>query len=129
MRYYVDLAVPAGTPITAPVTGELKLSPGLIEHVSLYFPPGSGGWLNVQVWLNGYQLVPWERGTWLRGDDVLVPDYGKYEVTEEPYLVTVKAYNTGALYSHSVMVGVELTPYQAAAGGDQGQSLVGMRFD
>ena len=129
MRYYVELAVPAGTPITAPTVAEIKLTPGLIDHVSLYFPPGSGGWLNVQLWLNGYQLVPWERGTWQRGDDVLIPDYGKYPVESEPYLLIVKAFNTGALYAHVVMVGVELTPYQAVTGGGQGQSLIGMRFE
>jgi hypothetical protein len=129
MRYYVELAVPAGTPINAPTVAEIKLTPGLIDHVSLYFPPGSGGWLNVQLWLNGYQLVPWERGTWQRGDDVLLPDFGRYEVKEEPYLCIVKAYNTGALYTHSVMVAVELTPLQAVAGGQGGLSLMGMRFE
>ena len=129
MRYYVELNVPLGTPPSAPAIAEIKLTPGVIEHVSLYFPPGSGGWLNVQLWLNGSQLVPWERGTWQRGDDVLIPDYGKYPVVAEPYLLIVKAFNTGALYAHSVMVGVELTAFQATPQQSPDTSLVGMRFD
>jgi len=129
MRYYVELNVPLGTPPSAPAIAEIKLTPGIIEHVSLYFPPGSGGWLNVQLWLNGSQLVTWERGTWQRGDDVLIPDYGKCQVAAEPYLLIVKAFNTGALYAHSVMVGVELTAFQATPQQSPDTSLIGMRFD
>ena len=129
MRYSLELSVPVGTAVGAPATAELTLTPGLIEHVCLYFPPGSGGYLRVQLWLNGYQLVPWERGEWLRGDDLLIPDYGRYEVDEEPYLLTVKAYSTATLYTHVVLVGVELTPYQAVVGGAPELSIVGGRYE
>ena len=129
MRYYVELAVPAGTPVSAPTVAELKLTPGSIDHVSVYFPPSSGGLLNIQLWLNGYQLVPWERGQWLRGDDVFVPDYGRYEVTEEPYLCTVKGWSSATLFTHRALVSVELTPYQITLAPVPDRSLVEMRFD
>lgn len=129
MNYHVELSAAVGTTAAAPATAELKLTPGMIEHAHVYFPPSSGGWCNAQIWLNGYQLIPWERGTWLRGDDVLYPDLGRYPVDQEPYLVTVKAFNTGTLYPHVVLVSVELTPYQAAPSQSQDMSLIGMRFD
>jgi len=129
MRYYAEIEVPVGTPISDPEVVELKLTPGVIEHLSLYFPAGSAGNLYVQLWLNGYQLVPWERGQWLRGDDLLIPDYGRYEVDEEPYLLTVKGYSTASNYSHSALVSVELTPYQAVVGAPVPFSVVGERFD
>jgi hypothetical protein len=129
MRYYQELVVPAGTPVTAPTILEIKLTPGTIDHVSLYFPPSSGGFLNVQLWLNGYQLVPWERGQWLRGDDVLIPDYGRYDVQEEPYLLTVKGWSTATLFAHRALVSVELTPYQIVAFAAPDTSLQEMRYD
>jgi len=129
MRYYVELVVPVGTTIDAPEVAEVKLTPGVIEHLSLYFPAGSAGNLYVQLWLNAYQLVPWERGQWLRGDDLLIPDYGRYEVDEEPYLLTVKGYSTAPNYPHSALVSVELTPYQAVVGAPAPFSLVGERFE
>ena len=129
MRYYVELVVPVGTTIDAPEVAEVKLTPGLIEHLALYFPAGSAGNLYIQLWLNGYQLVPWERGQWLRGDDLLIPDSGRYEVDEEPYLLTVKGYSTAVNYSHSALVSVELTPYQAVVGAPVPFSLVGERFE
>jgi len=129
MRYYVELVVPVGTTIDAPEVAEVKLTPGVIEHLSLYFPAGSAGNLYIQLWLNAYQLVPWERGQWLRGDDLLIPDYGRYEVEEEPYLLTVKGYSTAPNYPHSALVSVELTPYQAVVGVPAPFSLVGERFE
>ena len=129
MNFYTELSAPVGSTALAPATAEIKLTPGMIEHASVYFPPSSGGWCSAQIWLNGYQLIPWERGTWLRGDDVLYPDLGRYPVEEEPYLVTVKAFNTGALYPHVVLVSVELTPYQITLAPVPDRSLVEMRFD
>ena len=129
MRYYVELVVTVGTPITDPEVAEVTLTAGVIDHLALYFPPGSAGNLYIQLWLNAYQLVPWERGQWLRGDDLLIPDYGRYEVDEEPYLLTVKGYSTAVNYSHSALVSVELTPYQAVVGAPVPFSLVGERFE
>lgn len=129
MRYCYQLSVPVGTTAADPTTWEITLTPGVIERASFYFPPGSGGYLNVQLWLNGSQLIPWERGEWLRGDDVLIPDSGRYPVDEEPYLLTIKAYNDGTLYAHQVLVAVELTAYQIVTGGGGEMSVVGMRYE
>uniref|UniRef100_A0A6M3LPW2 Uncharacterized protein n=1 Tax=viral metagenome TaxID=1070528 RepID=A0A6M3LPW2_9ZZZZ len=129
MRYYAELEVPVGTEISDPEIAEIKLTPGVIDHLSVYFPAGSAGNLYVQLWLNAYQLVPWERGQWLRGDDLLIPDSGRYEVDEEPYLLTVKGYSTAVNYSHSALVSVELTPYQVVVGAPPSFSVVGERFE
>ena len=129
MRYYVELVVTVGTPITDPEVVEVTLTAGVIDHLALYFPPGSAGNLYIQLWLNGYQLVPWERGQWLRGDDLLIPDYGRYEVDEEPYLLTVKGYSTATNYSHSALVSVELTPYQVVVAAPVPFPIVGERFE
>lgn len=126
MRYCYALSVLPGTTPDDPKKWEITLTPGTIEQASFYFPPGSGGYLNVQLWLNGSQLIPWERGQWLRGDDILIPDSGSYPVNEEPYLLTIKAYNDGLLYTHQVLVAVELTAYPTPGVGAGEISFVGM---
>ena len=113
MKVYTEFTVPASTPITSPAEAQIKLSVGTITHTTIYFPPGSGGYLYIQLWYNGHQLIPWQRGKWLRGDDLLVPDYGQYPCTEQPNRLTVKGYNASTEYEHSALVGVEITPIQS----------------
>ena len=86
----------------------MALCEGTISRSFIQFPAGCGGLVWVQIWLNGYQLIPWERGQWLRGDDHIIEDRGRYSVSEEPRLLVVKGYSVGAVYPHTVQVGVEV---------------------
>jgi len=128
MKVYTEFTVPSNTPATAPVTTEIKLSAGTITYCHIYFPPGSGGYLYIQIWYNGHQLIPWQRGKWLRGDDLLVPDYGQYPCIEAPNRLTIKGYNTSTEYEHSALIGVEITPYSPIVGSLEDLALVGRRF-
>jgi len=115
VKVYTEFTVPADTPETSPAKLEIKLSAGTITYTSIYFPPGSGGYLRIQLWYNGHQLIPWQRGKWLRGDDLLMPDHGQYPCTEQPNRLTIKGYNLSTLYEHSALVGVEITPFSSYA--------------
>lgn len=110
MKVYTEFTVPANTPESDPTTQQIKLSAGTITYTSIYFPPGSGGYLYVQLWYNGHQLIPWQRGKWMRGDDLLVPDFGHYPCTEQPNRLVLKGYNLSTEYEHAALVGVEITP-------------------
>ena len=109
MLFKTDLLIPPDTPLSAPETASIKLCQGTITHSFIQFPPGCGGLAWVQVWLNGHQLIPWERGQWLRGDDYTIEGYSYYPVEEEPRLLVVKGYSAGSVYPHTVQVGVELS--------------------
>ena len=122
MKIYTEFTVPANTLETNPTKVEIKLSAGTITYTSIYFPPGSGGYLRIQLWYNGHQINPWQRGKWLRGDDVLIPDHSQYLCTEKPNRLTIKGYNLGTLYEHSALVGVEITPLASYALAGQGFS-------
>jgi len=126
MRYCYQISAAPGTTAEEPSTWEITLTPGTITQAALYFPPGSGGYLHVQIWLNASQMIPWERGEWLRGDDILIPDDGSYPVDEAPYLLTIKAYNDGTLYTHRAQISVELTAYPSQPSGGGEISFVGM---
>jgi hypothetical protein len=129
VRYAVEVTASPGTSVTVPEVRDIALTDGVITRITLYFPPGSGGNLRVQLWLNGYQLLPWERGEWVRGDDVVLVDDSQYRVDEEPYLAIVKAYNTGTLYDHAAQVSIDLTPFTISIAPAVETDLIGRRFD
>lgn len=113
MLFKTDLLIPLNTLLSDPETTLMKLCQGTITHSFIQFPPGCGGLVWVQVWLNGYQLIPWERGEWLRGDDHIIEDHSYYPVDEEPRLLTIRGYSEGSEYPHTVQVGVEISAQAA----------------
>ena len=112
MLFKTDLLVPPTATVANPATETIKLCEGHISHSFLLFPAGCAGLVWVQIWLNGYQLIPWERGEWLRGDDHIIQDNGRYEIPGEPRLLVIKGYADGAALNHTIQVGVEVTPKQ-----------------
>ena len=109
MLFKTDLLIPLNTLLSAPAEVSMKLCQGTITHSFIQFPPGCAGLVWVQVWLNGYQLIPWERGEWLRGDDHTIEDHSYYPVAEEPRLLAIRGYSAGSEYKHTVQVGVEVS--------------------
>ena len=109
MLYKTNLTIPVTALFANPETVSMKLCEGHITRAFVQFPAGCAGLIWVQVWLNGYQLIPWERGQWLRGDDHIIEDHGRYSVSEEPRLLTVKGYGVDCLYPHTVQVAVEVS--------------------
>jgi len=113
--FKTDLLIPITAVFSNPETVTMKLCEGAITHSFVQFPSGCAGLVWVQIWLNGYQLIPWERGQWLRGDDHIIEDHGRYPVSEEPRLLTAKGYGVGCVYPHTVQVGVEVSASVALA--------------
>lgn len=116
MLFKTDLLVPLDTPLLTPETVSMKLCQGTITHSFIQFPAGCSGLVWVQVWFNGHQLIPWERGQWLRGDDHTIEGHSYYPVAGEPRLLIVKGYSAGSIYPHTVQVGVEVAASEVVAG-------------
>jgi len=115
MLFKTDLVVPITATVLSPETREIKVCEGAITHTFIQFPAGCSGMVWVQVWLNGYQLIPWERGQWLRGDDHIIEDHGRYPITGLPRLIIVKGYSVDCAYTHTIQVGVEVSASEAIA--------------
>ena len=109
MLFKTDLLIPIGKTKTAPATIEMKLCMGTITRSFTQFPAGCAGLVWVQIWLSGHQLIPWERGQWLRGDDHIIWDYSRYPVGGEPRLLVVKGYNEDTANPHTIQVGIEVS--------------------
>lgn len=108
MLFQCDLLIASGKTAADPATDTIKLCEGVIERYSVLFPAGCAGLVYVQVWLGGFQLLPWSRGLWLRGDDHLIEGSTSYPVGPAPRLLTVKGYNDDTLYPHTVTVKLEV---------------------
>lgn len=111
-RYSVS--IPAGTTAAAPQRTALAMPARIVRRLSVRFPPGPQGQVGVQVGSGGVQVIPWDTGTWLIGDnETLAFDlYGQLESGAWQLI----AYNTGA-YAHSVYLTFELDPPQLVGRG------------
>lgn len=109
-------SIPAGTAIAAPVTVAMTMPARLVRRVSIRFPPGPSGQVGVQLASSGVQIVPWDKGTFLVGEnETLTFDlFGQIESGAWQLI----GYNLGA-FAHQVYVTFEVDPPQLAgkAGG------------
>lgn len=113
MLYKTDLTIPKKEEVNGTASTSMTLCEGTITRSFILFPSGCAGLAWVQIWLNGHQLIPWERGEWLRGDDHIIRDESRYPVTGPPRLLTIYGYNEDETYPHTVQVGVEVAAPEA----------------
>ena len=116
MLFKTDLLIPITATKVSPVTTEMKLCIATITRSFVLFPAGCAGLAWVQIWLSGHQLIPWQRGEWLRGDDHIIRDDSRYPVGEEPRLLRIFGYNEDTVHPHTVQVGVEVSAPEAVSG-------------
>jgi len=116
MLYKTDLTIPKKEEVNGTASTSMKLCEGTITRSFVLFPSGCAGLAWVQIWLNGYQLIPWHRGQWLRGDDHIIRDESRYPIQSAPRLLTIYGYNEDTLYPHTIAVGVEVSASEAIVG-------------
>ena len=126
MLFQRDLPIEIGKTVSSPATVTMVLCEGTITRYSVLFPPGCAGLAHVQVWLGGFQLIPWSRGLWLAGDDHLVAGDTNYPVGPAPRLITIKGYNDDTENPHTVTVMLEVTPAGPSVGALRLGDLVGL---
>jgi len=126
MLFQRDLLIKVGKTAVDPATSTMVLCEGTITRYSVLFPPGCAGLAHVQIWLGGFQLIPWSRGLWLHGDDHLVTGDTNYPVGPAPRLITVKGYNEDTENPHTVTVMLEVTPAPGGIGVLRLSDLLGL---
>ena len=104
--------IPAGTPVTAPVTIDTSFPAMTVDQVNIKVPPGPSGLMGFRLTMNGEQVIPINLGQWIITDDETLqlpmanlPNSGEWQV---------QGYNTG-IYDLSVYVDFLLSPTGAAS--------------
>jgi len=116
MLFKTDLKILTTDTKSSPATTEMKLCVGTITRSFVLFPAGCAGLAWIQIWLSGHQIIPWQRGEWLRGDDHIIWDYSRYPVGEEPRLLRILGYNEDTANPHTIQVGIEVSAPAALEG-------------
>ena len=104
MFYDFAIAVPANTLESAPVEQTLKLTAGVIQKVSLLFPPGPHGMVKLKLMEGGHQFLPTNPEGYFASDDEALNIDEFYELTSEAYSLKAVAYSDGTTYNHTVSV-------------------------
>ena len=104
MQYRGAITVPAGTPASAPELLDVAICYGDLRRYVVYFPPGNGGTVFVQVWYRGRQILPTTIGSTFRGDDITVDLPDNYPLHDSPFELEVRAWAPDASYDHTVFL-------------------------
>lgn len=108
MIYKWEETIPTGTPETDPEEWGLEITSGIIVRWWVFFPWGCANVAHIQVLRGPDQLLPYTRGEWLGGNDVLHEFGDHYEVKDEPLHLTIRGYNYGGTYDHKPWVVVQV---------------------
>lgn len=103
--------IPAGTPLSAPVTIDVSFPPRIVQAVTWQVPPGPSGLMGWRLTMSGGNPVIPTGGGWVIADDRT----GSWQVTGQPDSGAweVTGYNTD-IYDHTVYlefaVGITVAP-------------------
>jgi len=108
MYYKWEKSILANTLEADAIEECLQLTRGTIREILLGFPPGACGLLHLQVRDKGWQIVPWTPLQSVAWDDYVFVLPCDYDLDEEPYDLTIRAWNLDDTYAHLAFVGVVL---------------------
>jgi hypothetical protein len=90
--------VPAGTPVSAPVSTTVPVPVGTVVKVTIVIPPGHAGLTGLQVLLAGTPIIPYAGAAYLIGDNY----QDSWEIGQDvnPGNLTLAGYNTD-IFQHT----------------------------
>ena len=114
MLFQYDLTVPADTAKASPATLSAPLSAGTVVGVSVQFPAGCSGLVDVSIWRSDHQLWPVNLDEGISGEDAIIPWPESYDLDDEPFAVTLKGWSPGTTYQHVITFRFALLPLEEA---------------
>jgi hypothetical protein len=86
-------------------TEELKISPGILTDLSVYFPPGCHSLARCRISIGETPIAPRSRGNYITGNASTLPINGIYELISDkvPHL-KIELWNLDEEYDHTIHV-------------------------
>lgn len=125
MLYRYALTVPANTPESNPTTQVVRVTFGVLRHVSVSFPPGAAALTHVAVQYHEYQIIPLSPGTYLGWDDVTLTWPEEIPLLVPPHELKLVGWNEDVSFGHTVVFRFNVLPPRAARVGSLVQRLFG----
>jgi len=98
------LTVPANTSVSAPAILDVRLTAGTLERVEVFFPPGLAGLVYIQILHGLHQLVPYNPGGYLAGDNQRYVIDEAYELAAAPYTLRVVGFSDDDTFDQPVEI-------------------------
>lgn len=102
MLYSKQITISADTTQANSSKSYFKVNRGVISNMWITFPAGCAGLVKLRIYHEGHPFVPVNADNYLRGDNVTFQFPVMFEITEEPMLLTVEAWNEDETYSHTI---------------------------
>lgn len=96
-----QVTIPAGTPITAPVTLDVSFPTRVVVRVEWEVPPGPNGLMGFQVANAGVPIIPADKNRWIVASNASHGWDLHGAITSGSWQII--GYNTGQ-YDHSIMI-------------------------
>ena len=124
MKHFHDLTVLTTHTAIAPLAYTFKIDKGLITWCGTFFPPGCHGRVYTKIYFQAHQIIPRNQESWCHGNNGWWQGFLYFPVTAEPLQIKVEAYSVAAIYSHTVTIGLELTPWEQVPAWDKLITLI-----
>jgi hypothetical protein len=108
------LTVPADTAEASPEPLEMPLCAGTVTRVDVQFPAGCSGMVYVSIWRHDHQVWPVNLDEAISGEDVVVSWPESYDLDDEPFAFTAKAWSPGTTYQHVITLRFALLSLEEA---------------
>jgi len=102
MYHKKAVTIPANTPKTSPIRERIILTAGVIQKVDIEFPAGCAGLVGARILHREFQLWPLTPGEYFVTDNFTITFPARFELNEEPFGLTVEAYNEDTAYDHTL---------------------------
>lgn len=109
MYFYYTKIVPINTTELAPVELICKLANGLLDFVDIGIPRGVNRLAQCRIYYNEFQLVPFNRDTWISGNDITIRIPINIELDEEPFDLRVLCINADDTFTHELSLGISVS--------------------
>jgi hypothetical protein len=112
MYFEQRFTLPPNTPASDPMILTLDVTPGIVKHVEIAFPPGCCGLAHLQVQYLEHVLYPVNANSDIAGDAETVAFDEDVVLDDVPYQFTLVGYNEDDTYPHTLIFRMQIISEQ-----------------
>ena len=102
MLYSKQIKLSSGATEATATKTYFKVNKGVISTIWIVFPAGCAGLVKLRIYHEGHPFLPVNQNNYIRGNDYTFVFPVMYEITEEPMILTVEAWNEDGNYDHTI---------------------------
>lgn len=107
-NYVYEITIPANTTETVPQKEELILSSGLIDQISIMFPPGCSALAHIQIYEQESKLFPVSIGGSYAWDGIVLQFNPQYYLRDEKPILVAKCWNDDEYNEHTITLMINI---------------------